>query len=67
MKYSFAILCVSALPCAALTFEENPMPRVELNAPASDFSLPDFNGEQFSLSALLDKKNVVIVFNRGFL
>jgi len=43
------------------------MPRVELNTPAPDFSLPDFNGEQFTLTSLLDKKNVVIVFNRGFL
>jgi len=43
------------------------MPRVELNTPAPDFSLPDLNAEQFTLSGLLDKKNVVIVFNRGFL
>jgi len=43
------------------------MPRVELNKQAPDFTLPDFQGEQFSLSSLRDKKNVVIVFNRGFI
>ena len=43
------------------------MPKVELNKKAPDFNLTGLNGEQFTLSALLDKKSVVIVFNRGFL
>lgn len=43
------------------------MPRVELNMQAPDFTLPDFQGEQFTLSSLLEKKSVIIVFNRGFI
>jgi peroxiredoxin len=42
------------------------MPRVVLNAPAPDFTLKDYNGQEFSLSGL--RGNIVLlVFNRGFL
>ncbi|MBN2384480.1 redoxin domain-containing protein [bacterium] len=43
------------------------MARVELNKPAPDFSLPDFNGRNVSLSDFAGQKNVLIVFNRGFI
>lgn len=43
------------------------MPRVELNKPAPDFTLTDWRGEQFRLSSMLQKKIVIIVFNRGFI
>lgn len=43
------------------------MPRVELNAQAPDFSLKDFRGNDLSLSEFLSKKNVIVVFNRGFM
>ena len=42
------------------------MPRVSLNVPAPDFTLPDFNGRPFSLSDYRGRKNVLLVFNRGF-
>ncbi len=42
------------------------MPRISLNQPAPDFSLPDFSGNDFSLSELEGKKNVLLVFNRTF-
>jgi peroxiredoxin len=42
------------------------MPRVSLNQPAPEFSLPDFSGTQFSLSNLRGQKNVLLVFNRTF-
>ena len=42
------------------------MSRVELNQPAPDFTLTDFNGNEVRLSDLLNKKNVLLVFNRGF-
>lgn len=42
------------------------MPRVVLNQPAPDFSLPDFMGKSFRLSNLRNQKNVLLVFNRGF-
>ena len=42
------------------------MSKVELNATAPDFSLPDFNEKTFTLSDLRGKKNAVLVFNRGF-
>jgi len=42
------------------------MPRVSLNRVAPDFSLPDFTGSLVSLSDYRDRKNVLLVFNRGF-
>jgi peroxiredoxin len=42
------------------------MPRVALDLPAPEFSLPDFAGTRVSLSAFRDRKNVLLVFNRGF-
>jgi peroxiredoxin len=42
------------------------MARVELNVQAPDFTLDDFNGKSVSLSDYLNKKNVMVVFNRGF-
>ncbi len=42
------------------------MPRVSLNAPAPDFTLPDYTGRPFRLTDLRDKKNVLLVFNRTF-
>ena len=42
------------------------MPRVELNVQAPDFTLNDFNGNSVSLSDYKNKKNVMVVFNRGF-
>lgn len=43
------------------------MPKVQLNTAAPDFKLEDFRGEPFQLSQLQGKKNVVLVFNRGFM
>jgi len=42
------------------------MPRVELNVQSPDFTLNDFNGKSVSLSDYKNKKNVMVVFNRGF-
>lgn len=42
------------------------MSRVELNQSAPDFSLADFNGNEVRLSDFQNKKNVLLVFNRGF-
>lgn len=42
------------------------MPRVSMNQPAPDFSLPDFSGNLFTLSDLKGQKNVLLVFNRTF-
>ena len=42
------------------------MARVELNVQAPDFTLDDFNGNSVSLSDYKNKKNVMVVFNRGF-
>jgi peroxiredoxin (alkyl hydroperoxide reductase subunit C) len=40
--------------------------RVELNQPAPDFTLADFKGDEIRLSDFRGKKNVLLVFNRGF-
>lgn len=42
------------------------MPRVSLDAPAPEFSLPDFTGHSVSLSDYHGRKNVLLVFNRTF-
>jgi peroxiredoxin len=42
------------------------MPQISLNQTAPDFSLPTFSGEPFKLSDLQRRKNVLLVFNRGF-
>ena len=43
------------------------MARVEINAKAPQFTLPDFNGNSVSLADFTGQKNVLVVFNRGFL
>jgi hypothetical protein len=43
------------------------MPKVEINATAPEFSGSDYNGDPISLKQLIGSKNLVIVFNRGFL
>ena len=48
------------------TKEVNVMAKVELNVKAPDFTLDDFNGKSVSLSDYKNKKNVMVVFNRGF-
>ena len=42
------------------------MSKVELNTPAPDFTLTDFQGNEVSLSDFRGSKNVLLVFNRGF-
>jgi peroxiredoxin len=42
------------------------MPRVTLDQTAPDFTLPDFSGRPVSLSDFHGRKNVLLVFNRGF-
>jgi len=37
-----------------------------INSPAPDFALKDFNGKLVRLSDFRDRKNVLLVFNRGF-
>jgi peroxiredoxin len=42
------------------------MARVEINTPAPDFALDDFQGRPVRLGDYRGKKHVVLVFNRGF-
>ena len=42
------------------------MTKVKLNAPAPDFLLEDFKGNQVRLSDFQGKKFVFLIFNRGF-
>jgi peroxiredoxin len=42
------------------------MPRVSLDQPAPEFSLPDFSGSPVGLSDFHGRQNVLLVFNRGF-
>ena len=43
------------------------MARVELNTQAPEFTLLDFDGNRVSLSDFTGRKNVLVVFNRGFI
>ena len=43
------------------------MPRVSLNQPAPNFSLPDYSGNVFTLAEQKGQKNVLLVFNRTFI
>ena len=43
---------------------KKPKPEVSMQAP--DFTINDSNGREITLSAYRNKKNVVLVFNRGF-
>lgn len=43
------------------------MTRVELNAPAPGFTLPDFNQHPVSLSDFKGRRRILIVLNRGFM
>lgn len=43
------------------------MARVEVNKQAPGFSLPDFDGQPVSLADFYGTKNVLVVFNRGFI
>lgn len=42
------------------------MPKVNLNTPAPDFSLEDFQGKTVRLADFQGKSHVLLVFNRGF-
>lgn len=43
------------------------MPKVALNTSAPDFALKNFQGETIRLSDFKGKRNVLLVFNRGFM
>ncbi len=43
------------------------MTRVKPNTSAPDFTLPDFTGRTISLSGFAGRKNILLIFNRGFL
>jgi peroxiredoxin len=43
------------------------MSQVKINTPAPDFRLQDFRGEIVRLSDFKGHKNVVLIFNRGFM
>lgn len=39
---------------------------IAINQPAPDFALEDFRGHPFRLSERFGKRNVILIFNRGF-
>jgi len=43
------------------------VPKVDIDAQAPDFELPDFAGKVFRLSDQRGSANVLLVFNRGFM
>jgi len=42
------------------------MSKIALNTLAPDFTLDDFQGRRVRLADFRGKKNVVLIFNRGF-
>jgi peroxiredoxin len=43
------------------------VPQIEIHQLAPDFALKDYNGRMTRLSDYRGKKNVLLVFNRGFM
>lgn len=43
------------------------MINLELNQEAPDFQMEDFKGDKFILNDFREKKNILIVLNRGFI
>jgi peroxiredoxin len=43
------------------------MSKVQINQPAPDFALTDFNGQTVRLADFRNKQAVILVFNRGFM
>jgi hypothetical protein len=41
--------------------------RVDIDTPAPEFALEDFQGQKVRLSDYRDNKHVVLIFNRGFI
>ncbi|VAW43254.1 hypothetical protein MNBD_CHLOROFLEXI01-3897 [hydrothermal vent metagenome] len=42
------------------------MAQVEINSPAPNFTLPDYHGDEVTLSQFKEKQHVLLMFNRGF-
>jgi peroxiredoxin len=42
------------------------MAKVALNKPAPEFELTDYQGQTVKLSDFREQKQIVLVFNRGF-
>ena len=43
------------------------MSKLQVTVEAPDFVLNDFQGQEVALSGFRDRRNVLLVFNRGFL
>ncbi|BEP29182.1 thioredoxin domain-containing protein [Helicovermis profundi] len=43
------------------------MSSIKINKEAPNFEIEDFKGNKIKLSNFKEKKNVLIVFNRGFI
>lgn len=43
------------------------MASVALNQNAPDFTLADYEGKEFKLTDFKNKKNILLVLNRGFI
>ena len=39
---------------------------IPINSIAPDFEMPDYNGKKIHLAEFYQRKNVLLVFNRGF-
>ena len=42
------------------------MAQIEINSPAPNFTLSDYQGSEVALSQFKGKQHVLLVFNRGF-
>jgi len=42
------------------------MARIKINKPAPDFVLEEYQGNKVRLSSFQGRKNILLVFNRGF-
>ena len=59
-------MCLHFLVKILLKGQAYEMSKVALNKPAPEFELDDYHGQPVALADFHGTKNVVLVFNRGF-
>jgi cytochrome oxidase Cu insertion factor (SCO1/SenC/PrrC family) len=77
IRYNFAAAAIAASIASATVWAQlgpkdgpdlapTDLNRIKVGQPAPDFSLEDASGKTITLSEFRDKKNVVLVFYRGY-
>ena len=66
MNKTLATLALFLLTASAVAFSQGARPYLKVSDKAPDFALPNGDGKLVSLSELLTRTPVVVIFYRGF-